>query len=1048
MEPPSFEEGTRAGHPPKGRHRHAILAIVVAVVLVGAGGIAYLLSTPGAFSGSNSESHSGTHSTCSPPTSPICRGVSPPPPVANVSIPFETVEAGQPVPVEVGLPGFFTILSNGLLFGDGTQTSGTALNVTHTYSQGGQYYVYASVQTTTRQTFTDLGALAPVRVTSPPPQASATGDQVATAGKVVSNNTAAQNATAVLRPGGSVTLSAWISAGPENRSTRVGSPYFAVGPGGSGNLTLGNPTGSGDGPDAPLTVTVGVAADAVGGEYPVSFVVPTSLVLGGQTVGALSNYTFTVFVGANATGGGGAALVLHPLLPPDRGTLNVYREAPGGSRSEDPAIDYETVGMEPILNVYQTLVTYNGSSAGPSPSDFVPDLATCVPGGSQCTSLYGNDLVTSTGNYTFVIDPAAQFYDAATGAHYGVYPADVVFSLARSCLFSTYPGYQVNPGWIQCQALLPNGNVADPVGTLAGLAPNASWDGGLHAPLNNTPGNILSAMTVNSTEDCPQVSGVFAGNGCVTFNTRTLTGTGWSYFLELMADPLGASVMSCAWASANGGGLPGFTVVGDHCTVPAANSLAPTAWDPYMTYAAPATYNLYLQWHMMGSGPYYLANLIITDAYYLQANPYWGGTTCVGGVALGCLPGAFNASRPTYIPTVNVIWESSATQGESAYAAGVADFASIPLSDTGFLLQLEGQGTVTAGAIRTLNVSVLPFALDFNVSVAQQASGARINVPGTFLQDLNLRQFLVNAFPYAAEESSLGMVDGLPTSLPLGGAIPAGEGPFYPGNLSWPGGTPSPNASQRGSAAYWWAQFEKDPIYAHLAASGCLAPGQGPCTVPFGIPSPSLGPLAQLYSGEVYNLSNGAIRLVPYPLSGPSLTYEPGDSPQAISVANWGPSYPDPTDSVTPFYLANSSYPLGDALSESLLGAGPGGNLTMAGEYYGSACAGGGTLAAPNGWAMVVTLGCQGWAYLALTHLLREGAACAPPACGLTDREMLYSNAEAVAGKLGLYVYVGQQDVIYSYSRWIDPAGINTNPMIGGVGDQTWYTVSYQTVPP
>ncbi len=1048
MEPPSFEEGTRAGHPPKGRHRHAILAIVVAVVLVGAGGIAYLLSTPGAFSGSNSESHSGTHSTCSPPTSPICRGVSPPPPVANVSIPFETVEAGQPVPVEVGLPGFFTILSNGLLFGDGTQTSGTALNVTHTYSQGGQYYVYASVQTTTRQTFTDLGALAPVRVTSPPPQASATGDRVATAGKVVSNNTAAQNATAVLRPGGSVTLSAWISAGPENRSTRVGSPYFAVGPGGSGNLTLGNPTGSGDGADAPLTVTVGVAADAVGGEYPVSFVVPTSLALGGQMVGALSNYTFTVFVGANATGGGGAALVLHPLLPPDRGTLNVYREAPGGSRSEDPAIDYETVGMEPILNVYQTLVTYNGSSAGPSPSDFVPDLATCVPGGSQCTSLYGNDLVTSTGNYTFVIDPAAQFYDAATGAHYGVYPADVVFSLARSCLFSTYPGYQVNPGWIQCQALLPNGNVADPVGTLAGLAPNASWDGGLHAPLNNTPGNILTAMTVNSTEDCPQVNGVFAGNGCVTFNTESLTGTGWSYFLELMADPLGASVMSCAWVTANGGGLPGFTVVGDHCTVPAASSLAPTAWDSYMTYAAPPTYNLYLQWQMMGSGPYYLANLIITDAYYLQANPYWGGTTCVGGAALGCLPGAFNASRPTYIPTVNVIWESSATQGESAYAAGVADFASIPPSDTGFLLQLEGQGTVTAGAIRSLNVSVLPFALDFNVSVAQQASGARINVPGTFLQDLNFRQFLVNAFPYAAEESSLGMVDGLPTSLPLGGAIPAGEGPFYPGNLSWPGGTPSPNASQRGSAAYWWAQFEKDPIYAHLAASGCLAPGQGPCAVPFGIPSVSLGPLAQLYSGEVYNLSNGAIRLVPYPLSGPSLTNEPGDSSQAISVANWGPSYPDPTDSVTPFYLANSSYPLGDALSESLLGAGPGGNLTMAGEYYGSACAGGGTLAAPNGWAMVVTLGCQGWAYRALTHLLQEGAACAPPACGLTDREMLYSNAEAVAGKLGLYVYVGQQNVIYSYSRWIDPAGINTNPMIGGSSAQTWYTVSYANTLP
>ena len=1029
--------------------------MIVAVVLVGAGGIAYLLATPGAFSGSNSESHSGTHSTCSPPSSPACRGLTPPPMVANVSIPFSTVGAGQPVPVEVGLPGFFTIISNTILFGDGTERVGTSLNVTHSYLQGGLYYVYADVRTTTQQSLTDLGALAPVRVTSAPPQASVLGDRVQTMGRVVSNSTTKENATSVLRPGGSVTLSAWIVAGPANRSTVVGSPYFALGPTGRGNLTLGAPAGAGSGSGNPLTVTVTAGAGAAGGEYPVSFVVPTSLVVGGGTLGAFDNYTFTVFVGANATGGGGAALVQHPLVPPDRGTLNVYLEAPGGSRSEDPAIDHGPVGVGPILNVYQTLIAYNGSSVGPSPTDFVPDLATCVPGSAACGALYGGEsLVSGTGNYTFVIDPAAQFYDAGTGAHYGVYPSDVVFSLARACLFSTYPGYQVNPGWIQCQALVPNRNVADPVGTAAGLAANTSWDGGLHAPLNNTPGNILTGMTVNSTEYCPKVNGAFAGNGCVTFNTQTLTGTGWSYFLELMANPEGASIMSCAWVTDNGGGIPGFNVVGDHCTVPGTDSLSPTAWDSYMTYGAPTTYNLYLQWHMMGSGPYYLTNLIITDAYYLQANPYWGGTACVGGSSLGCLPGVFNATRPSYIPTVNVIWESSATQGESAYAAGVADFASIPAPDTAFLLQLEGQGTVAAGEVPSLNISLLPFALDFNVSASQQDSGARIDVPGGILQDLNLRQFLVNAFPYATEGSAVNTVDGLPYALPYGGAIPPGEGPFSPGNLSGPGGDPSANASRTGTAAYWWAQFERDPVYAQLAAKWCLAPGQGPCDLPFGIPSGSYGLIARLYAGEVYNLSNGALRLVPFITGGGAISgssppsFAPGMAPQALSVASWRAEYPDPTGFVTPFYLSGSAYPLSDALGESLLGTGPGGNLTMPGEYYGSTCADGGTLTSPDGWAMAVTLGCQGWAYRALTHLLEQGAACAPPGCGLGDRELLYSNAEAIANKLGLYVSLGQQNTVYSYSRWIDPAGINANPMIGGVGDQPWYTVTYTNAQP
>ena len=318
----------------------------------------------------------------------------------------------------------------------------------------------------------NLGALAPVTVTN----SFATdtlGNLAQTSGQVIANSTSTSGATAVLRPGGTVTLSAWVSSLPTNPVTTLGTPIFALSKVASNNLSLGSTSGAGTGPGNPLTVTVTASTSADIGAYPVNFSVESTLISGGTTTNAYNNYTFTVFVGSNTAGNGAAPIIKSYPNPPNRGVLNVYELAPGGSVSEDPAIDYETVGYEPILNVYQALVSYNGSSAGPAASDFVPNLATCVPGSTQCTALYGNSMVDKNGNYTFVINPSAQFYNPITGAHYPVYPSDVLFSLARTCLFSTYPGYQVNPGWILCQSLLPNANVAKQIyKTNPALAPN------------------------------------------------------------------------------------------------------------------------------------------------------------------------------------------------------------------------------------------------------------------------------------------------------------------------------------------------------------------------------------------------------------------------------------------------------------------------------------------------------------------------------------------------------------------------------------------------
>jgi hypothetical protein len=1032
-----------------------VLAVVIIVVILVAGGLGTYLALPAGSSGSHQTT--STVTTCEPATSPRCT-TAPSTAVHNavVSVAFSSVQQGQLVPITVSLPNSLIATSYTFYFGDGTSETTTTASVSHPYQLPGTYYVYATATDANGVVHDNLGALAPVTVTN----SFATdtlGNLAQTSGQVIANSTSTSGATAVVRPGGSVTLSAWVSALPTNPVTTLGTPIFALSKVASTNLSLGSTSGAGTGPGNPLTVTVTASTSAGIGAYPVNFSVESTLISGGTTTNAYNNYTFTVFVGSNSAGNGAAPIITSYPSPPNRGVLNVYELAPGGSVSEDPAIDYETVGYEPILNVYQALVSYNGSSAGPAASDFVPNLATCVPGSTQCTALYGNDMVDKNGNYTFVINPSAQFYDPITGAHYPVYPSDVLFSLARTCLFSTYPGYQVNPGWILCQSLLPNANVAKQIyKTNPALAPNPAWDGALHYPLNNTPQNILNAITINTTGLCPTGAGGsgFAGDGCVTFHTETLTGTGWSYFLELIGDPEGGAIMPCAWASANGGGLPGFVPSGNDCSVPAANSLNPTAWDGYMSGGSSTSYNTYLQWHMMGSGPYALANIQISEAYYLEANPYWAGTTCLGGAADGCLPGAYSATNPTFIPKVNVIWETSQTQGEAAYKAGTADFASIPSTDTNFALQLQAAGTIGIGAAPSLSIYFLPFNMDFSVSGAQSYITTPINMPSYILQDLNFRQFLTASFPYETIQSTVNTVDGIQYMFPYGGAIPQFMGNFYPSNISWPVSDPVTNPNVVGSAAYWWQQTKNDAFFSSLA---CMKPGAGPCILP--LISPAGAPTDDientLFANEVFTLTNGAVKVVvkdiPFLNEVINSFSNPGQNPQPIFNLGWAPDYPDPTDYMAPLYQADSTYTFGNAVLEGLTGASPatGLNLTawaLGGPKVGymSACANGGTLTAPNGWNMVVTLGCQGWAYTALTNLVADGAACAPPSCSLAARALIYNNAEQIAYKLGLYIYNFQSNSVFSYSTWINPSGINTNPMIGGGGDQPWYTITYQ----
>ena len=414
----------------------------------------------------------------------------------------------------------------------------------------------------------------------------------------------------------------------------------------------------------------GTVALPMPGVYEITLVGPIENVLSHAVV--FQNYTWTVNVAAvNQAAGCGSCSTsgsAKNVKDPHPGVIDTYEVAPGGATSIDPVVDYESVGYEVIANIYQTLVYYNGSST----NSYMPEIATCVPGTSQCSDLYGNDLITNNATtglpqyWTFVIDKNANFYDPTHGVAWGVYPTDVMATFARTASFADLPFFGAQPGWIQTQSYVNFGQ--------------HSFDGAMHFPYNTTPQGILSGLLVNDSNYCPSVA-ITQEHGCITFNAWG-GGSDWPFFLELVSDPDGAAIEPCGWFGAQGAGLPGFGTTaanGDGpCALPGGagtggttnsatwanwldNTTSIYAWDSYQnnSYNSP---NVFPQtrFNAVGSGPYYLVSVNKGVGYVLQASPVYAQPNCAGNYWCEPSPGnvrahgerILGAVRPSRHPAV------------------------------------------------------------------------------------------------------------------------------------------------------------------------------------------------------------------------------------------------------------------------------------------------------------------------------------------------------------------------------------------------------------
>ncbi len=738
--------------------------------------------------------------------------------------------------------------------------------------------------------------------------------------------------------------------------------------------------------------------------------------------------TVSTASGPSASAGGGP----HP------GTLDVYEIAPGGATTEDPSVAYDTVSFEPILNTYQTLVQYDGNSA----ASFLPVLANCVPG-PGCQAEYGQSLIVnnpSTGlpeYWTFVINSHARFYDPSTGASWPVYPSDVMFSLARTMSFADLPGVASQPGWIQTQALLPFGN--------------SSWDNAYHFPYNNTPSNVLTSMMVNDSTYCPAAA-MTSANGCITFNAYG-GGVDWSYFLELVADPLGAGIEPCGWFTYMGAGVPGFP--GTHaangdgpCLLPgnatsttqssfqaAVAAMSPTYWDSFQLLAlnTPAIQPS-VQFKLVGSGPYYTAYISKAVGYVLKANPAYAQPNCAGVPNCEPAPGS-------YPSTVNVYWEPNDQVGIQEYTAGQADFAGILQTDTSILLQLQQEGKIGIYTAPSLSIFFLPFDLMFNVTAEKAIDPVgKANIPSTFFANNGLRNFLTRAWPYTTINQTINTIDGVNYGFNTGGPIPKFMGNYYPYNVSFPNTDPVANPNVNGSAGWWWAQATTkgspyyDPQLANCtSASPCYFPviGQQGAT--------SLDEMLSLYDAEIKNLTGGALQPYSFDLTFTqlvvdSLASSPGNSPLPYYNLGWAPDYPDPTDYMVPMAAPNATYTYGDAVYQAL--AAPQYNQV-------SVCGHAAVQSYANllYWAhqTAIANACQGIAYQ-VSQYWQSVTGSLPVGY---QRTLNFNLIEHILNNLALYVWYEQANVVGSYAPWINPSTINTNPMIGGGGDQPWYAIGY-----
>jgi len=303
------------------------------------------------------------------------------------------------------------------------------------------------------------------------------------------------------------------------------------------------------------------------GLYAISLTIVTKNVSSGQT------YNYTTYQTVAVSGNGEKFALFTTYFDTPNSKLIISAEnVPGGPYSFDPQIDYDAIGFEELLNIYSTLVIYNGSST----SSFLPMAAAYLPtigNWSNLTNRYTYGAISP--NYTiyiFKIRPGLYFSNGDPITAY-----DVWYSMIRDILFAG--GTPGTPGWILTQYLIPNYTPF----TFVVTSPN------------DTQGfeEIMNAVTYNNQTDT------------VTFHLWRQVAP--QFLFTALADPEGTGILDAKWLEQIGAGI----------------NFTPAGFYQYEQQANEGNYNTQVQWSPISSGPYMIKSYTPGESVVLGPNPYW-----------------------------------------------------------------------------------------------------------------------------------------------------------------------------------------------------------------------------------------------------------------------------------------------------------------------------------------------------------------------------------------------------------------------------------------
>ncbi|MEM1613414.1 MAG: ABC transporter substrate-binding protein [Thermoplasmatales archaeon] len=750
-----------------------------------------------------------------------------------------TTQAGTPITLTPSIPSSFKWTKMVWNFGDGTTTTLTSGNgvVTHTYAVPGSYLVsvYATNSTSTATSNASL-----LQITVNPPLSP---NPAAIYGPIAIQ-ASSQNGNATLAVGGWINLTyAGTLAGipvtvgspvPGDVSFKVKSFVWNVDNG--AQIINDNNT------KIPETVNLTFSTPGI---HTVNLT--TTTVSGTTTV--TGSYILTVAVGNYTIG-----------VPPTTAAVNknVLLNAeyvPGGPRTLDPAIAYDTVSYEVLYEIYEPLIYYNGTSL----TEFHPVIAKQVP------TVANGEVTPNYLNWTFYINSSATF---SNGDH--ATPYDVYESLLRTLLFSNDPG---TPGWIIAHALLPAPTIYGPF--------NLSFYWIHHAiTWNNTTYSVTFHLLPSTPTWLPNTTATYAGQsyGILNQSYQVQNFGAASYFLQLLAGPVASYIMDYNWLIANNHTAP-------QPTLPQNTS---SSYANFEIYGTEGNFNTFLEYNTMGSGPYELSLYEAAQLVVLTVNPYYNQTSSQLPV------------KSALIPKVELEYLTNEATAQEDLASGTAQFASgaYPPDATPEAQALIKKGVIAAATASEMSDFFFAFNLNINVTGAKSYDSS-INIWPGFFDNLSIRKAFSYAFNYSYYINVAEYSSGEYFMNQITGILPPGI-EYYPSNISQ-------YAIQYNLtlARFYYNQSGYNNGTWNFPAFN--SEGQ-----------PPQDEMYTVWENALSAMSGGKIQMqtvdIPFAYTVQYSTVGPGQNIMPIYFLGWIDDYPNPTDFVAPELQEYGIYTYPDGL--------------------------------------------------------------------------------------------------------------------------------------